>query len=266
MRKAFVIPPQFRMERVPGQIPAAPEDREAMRQINTMPAGPSMARLMTHGDLPRSSIDSITKGLGMDAYQERSWHSFLSSTLSLPNELQVRKALYSKFLEDKVDPELRRALFERSMSYLTTTRKSEVEIVTVDDLHKGETRGGSYHRRVPVGKGKFKYYYDPEKYNAEHSHLSGTDARKTYVTKKLHSVIESAGDDGLHLDDLKAHAKRHGAQLVASVLQDGVKGGHVLFQNNRFRKPKSGTTPVKPAAKPEETKKSERFVIPRGDK
>ncbi len=144
----FVIPPQFRDSRTPGQVPSR-EGMAAVRyaQQPAPPAKLTAKRLLEHGNEPRLTPEHVVKGLGMDAGTESSWVKFLGDSVGgAINELVVRKALHEKFRDTRMDPVLRSVLFARSMSfYRTRLRKSGIyetidgaacEVLSPDELSK----------------------------------------------------------------------------------------------------------------------------------
>lgn len=233
-----VIHPAFRQMRYGGQVPS-PERIEAMRLVQKKPPDFKADMLLDHTE-PMLRVESITQGLGLDPVRMQSWNKFLEEQLSGgTNELVMRKALYSRMMDERMGPELRRALFQRSMQYRRgQMQKSMFEVVTADEiLEKAEARGGSYHRRIPRKNGKgFTYIYDPDKYNGrEDAHVSGADARDSRIKKALTATLEAAGKKGCKVDDMKELAKKYGGKEVAAVLKKQCgEGGPMSYKSGRF--------------------------------
>lgn len=237
MKKSGVIPPAFRHGRVPGQVPNR-DAIEALRLARRRAPAFNAAMLLEY-DGPVMRVEAITKGLGLNSVRENSWNKFLGDQLNGGvNELVMRKALYSRMMDERMGPELRKAIFQRSMQYYRDRlSKSIVQILTMDEvLEKAEPRGGKYHRRIPAKGGKgFRYIYDPEKYaSREDAHLSGPEARDTRIKKAVTSMLEEMTE--ATPEDMKSLAKKFGVHEVSSVLKKQCgEGGSVEFKNGKFR-------------------------------
>ncbi len=133
--KAYMIPPAFKTQRVPGQVP----DLEAIRlqkEVEKPPKEFSVARLLAHDD-PILKVEAIAQNLGFDIQTENDWSAFLGDVLTGGNEVSIRKAVLSKCIEEKLDPALRRAILARSLNYWRgKMRKSLIEVVSPDELAK----------------------------------------------------------------------------------------------------------------------------------
>jgi hypothetical protein len=238
-----VIHPVFRLTRYQGQVPSR-EAIEAQRLVQKKPPRFQASMLLDHTE-PVLRIDGITKGLGLDPAREQSWNKFLDENLNGGiNDLVMRKALYSRMIEERMEPELRRALFQRAMNYKRDAmRKSMFEIWTPEQiLEKAEARGGTYHRRIPRKNGKgFTYIYDSEKYDGRaDAHLSGADARDARIKKALDAKLTEAGKKGCKVDDMKELAKKYGGKEVAAVLKKQCgEGGPMSYKSGRFYMVKS---------------------------
>lgn len=233
-----VIHPAFRLTRYHGQVPS-PERLEAMKLVQKKPPAFKAEMLLDHTE-PMLRVESITRGLGLDPAREQSWNKFLDEQLNGGvNELVMRKALYSRMMDERMEPELRRALFQKAMQYRRTQmEKSLFQVVTADEiLEKAEARGGTYHRRIPRKNGKgFTYIYDPEKYDGrEDAHVAGADARDARIKKALTGTLEAAGKKGCKVGDMKELAKKYGGKEVAAVLKKQCgEGGPMSYKSGRF--------------------------------
>lgn len=238
MRKsATFIPPAFRNVRMGGQVPSR-ENIEALKLAKEQPLTLSAEMLSAHTE-PVMRIEGITKGLGLDSARENSWNKFLDDQLNGGvNELVMRKALHSRMLNERMEPEMRKAIFQRSMNYYREKMsKSVVQVLTPDEiLEKAEARGGSYHRRVPKKNGKgFNYFYDEAQYSSrDYAHLSGAEARDNRIKKAVGSMLESKPE--FAPEDMKDLVKKYGAKEVAAVLKKQCgDGGPVEFKNGKFK-------------------------------
>jgi len=153
LKKAFTIPAGFKMQRIPGQVPAKSLERAA--KLDKMPKGSRAAQLLNHTD-PMLSPNAVVKGLGFDMTKEGDWTKFLEEAFQTsPNELVLRKTIMEKALLEKQEPALRRAILERSLSYWRESRKSMVEVLTPDELlEKGTPFGGKTPKGYTKKKGK----------------------------------------------------------------------------------------------------------------
>jgi hypothetical protein len=97
-------------------------------------------------------------------------------------------------------------------------------------------RGGKYHRRVPKADGKgYTYYYDEEKYNrSKNAHVSGKGASRQAIKSAVQKQMESAGDGGVSLEDLKSLVTRYGSKLVGEVLEKEKSEGRMKFEKGRL--------------------------------
>jgi len=236
LEKSFVIPAKFRTVTHHGSCVPAREQREMMKLVETPAPKFNAAMLFNHTE-PRSGPHDIVKGLfGSDTTSEDNWAQFLKKTFaSATNELYMRKAILEKALGDKLIPEVRLALYQRSINYYRDLQKSRVQIVTPDDLKKGEAKGGNYVRRVQTEKGGYRYYYDEEKYkNSRHHQVTGDEAAKTYLSKTLSSMVEKSGTEGCGPESMKPLVKKYGAKKVGDVLRESCEGGHITYKGGKF--------------------------------
>ena len=106
----------------------------------------------------------------------------------------------------------------------------------VDDLRKAEAAGGTYYRRVKGKTGRWRYYYDQQKYEGSpDAHLDGEGASKRAVRGKVGAMLEKAGKGGVKLADLKPLTKRYGSKLVGGVLNDARAKGELAYKGGRLR-------------------------------
>ena len=243
-----LVPSQYRMQRTPGQVPSR-ERLQALREqheLERMPRQPDLAQLLQNND-PMGSASSVVRGMGFDARGVQNWETFLEkAAASATNELVLRQAVISQAREARLEPELRQAILERALSFWRTTRKSLVQVVTVDELKKGgpsanadlqkaEPRGGAYHRRVPQEDGGYRYIYDAEKYQTRpDAHVDGREARRTYLHGKICKAVGERGDQGAHLRELRDEmAERFHPDEVEEAIK-GCAGGKLEFRKGRF--------------------------------
>jgi len=240
-KSGFIIPPAYRRIQQGGGVPSR-ENLELMRLAQT-PAPKFNAAMLLEPD-PVLRVEGITKGLGFDPARENSWNKFLEDHLNGgTNELVMRKALYSRMMDERMDPTLRRALFKRSMSYYREKmKKSVVQVVTPDEiLEKAEARGGSYHRRIPRPGGKgYRYFYNKEDYDKrEDAHVSGKDATAARITKAVSTLVEGS-KEGCGVAEMKGLAKKFGSKEIAAHLKKQcAEGGTMEYKGGKFKMKKS---------------------------
>lgn len=100
-----------------------------------------------------------------------------------------------------------------------------------------DPRGGTFHRRVPHESGKgFRYYYDPEKYNArKDAHVSGEDSQRQAMGKAITKMLDKAGENGCAPKDMGELAKKYGTKEMAGHFKKECgEGGGTMFANGRF--------------------------------
>lgn len=105
----------FRHWKVGGQVPS--RERLEMMRLTEKPAprfNPAM--LLQHTE-PRMTVNSVLDGLGLDHATHNNWRKFLDKALNTDNELLMRRDVLSKMMYEKMDPALRRAIFQRSLNY-----------------------------------------------------------------------------------------------------------------------------------------------------
>lgn len=218
-----------------GQVPRA-AIREMNELVMTPPKKFKPAMLLDHNE-PRLSVDSVLNGLGFDPAKQNDWRKFLQKALHLDSEVVMRRDLMSKMREEKLNPELRKALFQRSMSYYRGRFQKSVEVVSIDALYKAEPKGGKYHRRVMGKGGKYRYYYDKEKYErSKDAHLDGDTAARKAIKSNVHKILESSGDNGCDVKQFQGLVKRYGSKMCGEVMKgmqsEGLtyKGGKLYLQ------------------------------------
>lgn len=206
----FVIPPQFRNGRIPGQVPD-PAGMRAVKEASTPAPDAKLTakRLMEHNE-PRLTPQAVVKGLGMDPATESSWVKLIGGLKGASNEVVVRKAMHDKMIMDKTEPVLRNVLFQRAMSYyrsrMQKSGSSEGQtcvVVTVDELRKaklGEAMdaGGGKVKADPAAKRALTLQ---RKADREHARkLKGEKLGKG----PSEYLPESAGEDDTDDDAMKS--------------------------------------------------------------
>lgn len=250
--------------RWPGGVPGKSLERltEKPRPVS------ALARIQPNG--PILAPSKIVQDLGLTLEQERAWADFLGKAVAdAGNEVALRSTVLQRMREQGMDPALRAAMFQRTLSYARTRqfRKSlevEVEIVdpgelrksgtpagaragaprrlviTEDGLAKAQARGGRYHRRVPTAKGGWRYYYDAGEYEKRpDAHASGNETREQYMGGKVAGLVEAAGPKGLAVGDLRELAKKFGKSELAAHLKSSCAAGKLKFKKGRLYKGKA---------------------------
>jgi hypothetical protein len=138
------IPPPFRPLTIPGQSP----DRKMLRELQALTTPRKMTLLdSTH---PCFTPERVVEGLGMTRGQETDWARHIAKAMDSPNELVMRQDIMSKMFEERMEAQLRRVLFARSMSLWREKSRmaKSVSVVSVEDLKKAGPyigpRGGRY--------------------------------------------------------------------------------------------------------------------------
>jgi hypothetical protein len=237
MEKSLVAP-MYRGARVPGQVPTR-EAMEYIRLANEPPRPWTTARLLAQDDAPRASVEAIVKGLGFNAQGEKFWKSRISDIIQgSKNEITFKQRLAGMLVSERLDPVLRKAIFDRSLRFWRDSMaKSVVEVVTVDELlEKAEPRGGTYHKRIPRKGGGYTYVYDPEKYSSrKDAHVDGKEALKSSLSNKVMRRLKRAGKNGVSPRELGDLVKKHGTKAIAEALD-----GHHKKDNIEVRDPETG--------------------------
>jgi hypothetical protein len=216
LRKAFVIPPELSRMSHTGQVPTSTK-RAAMQAERAFakPKAPTDAD-RARDTSPRLTTRSVVDGLGLDRGLVENYRKFLDEQVgSAANEVRYRQAIIQKMHDDRLDPDKRRVLADRALSYYRfrhdTAKKS---ILTLDDLQKADPRGGQYYRRVPTEKGN-RYYYDEDRYHRrQDAHVSGSDV----LRKRQEKAMPSDNKPGESLDETPT------AELAATL--DQLKARH----------------------------------------
>jgi len=259
------LSPQFILTKWPGQVPSR-ENIDLLRQTKQMPSEPTLAQMFEPTGRYMSPA-SVVDGLGLDRAKQNEWVGLLGKALSARNELTVRHELVTKMLSDRMAPELRRALFSRALSYYRDMRKSMVQVVTVDELRKGEgegSRGGKVVGHAMGGKpiyesqqgvspesseeqarqkhfaeqwvsptGKINTVSKSEKPGAivDKFEQGDPEERLARVIRVVTHRLGNAGPEGLSLDKLSDVVKTYGQPLVAQALNKAcAQGGSMLFK------------------------------------
>lgn len=185
MIKAYIVPPAYRLNRNPGQVPskkrmrtlgqvqvlsrlgarsgegannlvlgklAGRPERMAMQGKDpfAMPGNLTEERLLAQDD-PMLSPGSVVAHMGLDATETAKWTKFLeTTTANSQNEVVFRKAVMEKLLESGWEGQMRKAVFARALSHWRTVQKARRFIL---DLEKGERgpRGGNIIGRDKKG-------------------------------------------------------------------------------------------------------------------
>ena len=262
---------------IPGQVPtkerikdlALVPSRGTPEVVRGVPAAKpfSAAMLLDHTE-PRMSTGSILDGLGLDPARTNSWKKFLDQALHQTNAIDVRRDINTRMLLERMEPALRKAIFQRSMVYYRdVVQKSLIQVYTPDQLRKAdmtrdefqklthkqqvmvfyamtpdereglqkaEARGGKYHRRVKSGKG-YRYFYDADKYHErEDAHISGPDAQASYIKKTVQKKIESAGEDGCGVDQMKDLVQKYGSKAVGKCMNEMKASGGFAYKAGKL--------------------------------
>jgi len=123
--------------------------------------------------------------------------------------------------------------------------KKSFIIPTDEVLKKAEPKGGTYHRRVTSKAGKHRYFYDPEKYeSSKDAHVEGKAAAKTQIKKAVQKYMETHGEKGCPIGEVKSLVKRYGSDVVGETMNEMRAEGGLTFKGGKLY-----------------LKKSERFVI-----
>lgn len=120
--------------RVPGQVPTR-EDRRMVKFAMQKPKPFKASMLLDHTD-PRLSIDHVLDGLGLDTGQYNDWKKFLQKALAGDNEVVMRKDIISKMRQDNFNPELARALMQRSLMYRKGQLTKAIEVYSPDMIRE----------------------------------------------------------------------------------------------------------------------------------
>jgi hypothetical protein len=205
------LSPKFILTKWPGQVPSR-ENIDMLRYTKEMPKEPTTAQLLDHGGTyltPRAVID----GLGLSKAQEQEWSQFLHKALRSQNELVMRHEVVGKMLADRMDPDLRRALFQRALSCYRDLRKSQVEVVTVDELKKSENA-----------------------YIVENNKQGDPEERMQRIIELVCTRVANGSPEGLSLDNFADITKNYGTTLTAKALNNAcAKNGVLIFQNGMLR-------------------------------
>jgi hypothetical protein len=105
-----------------------------------------------------------------------------------------------------------------------------------ESLSKAEPRGGAYHRRVMTKAGRYRYYYDRDKYESSaDAHLDGETAAKKAIKGNVGALMEKAGKAGVSLPELASLVKRYGSKRVGGVLNEARKSGELTYKGGKLR-------------------------------
>lgn len=238
---------------VPGQVPRK-SSVPGLDALTEMPPPVNMAEARLKLDQPIVNPSNITKGLIEDPTVAAAFQNFVKSVATTKNEIIFRSSVLRHMQVDmKADPILRRALLERALSFYNTLRKSEGN---VDELEKGEARGGNYHRRVTNPEtGKHRYYYSEEDYAKRgDAHLSGADVLKTKAKKAVLDHVEQCGDKGCDVDALKQLTDKHAAHHIADAVREHVQAGALKYDGGMLKKGDAPPIQTSPAMQQQKQK------------
>ncbi|UCF46159.1 MAG: hypothetical protein JSU89_02970 [Myxococcales bacterium] len=227
-----------------GQVPSRERLRE-LAQAYRPPQPATTARLLDSGK-PVYRLSDVFSGLGLDPDAQASWQAMLGPVIEgSGNEVALRQAIYSVMRERKADGALGSAVLERALKYRASRLQKSLEapnpncfcqLVTVDELRKGEARGGTYYRRVMGKSGRYRYYYDQDKYEGSpEAHLDGEGASKRAIKARVGALLEKAGKAGVPVAELKTLTKRYGAKRVAGVLKSAQESGELSYKKGKLR-------------------------------
>lgn len=209
--------------RVQGFVPS-PQAMDAMRLATTPPPKLTMTRILAPTTVHHAA--DIARDLGLPYAAEQELAQWAKSTMaSMPNVAVQRVVLHEKMKSMGMDPSLRQAVFRRAQVYWGNMFKSEQTPVQIindgpEELSKGAV-GGKYSKRVKLASGRYRYFYDEDEYErSKHAHPSGEKTLAKTVRGKVQKAIEEAGKAGIKPKALKSIARRHGKDIVASVLKD----------------------------------------------
>jgi predicted ABC-type ATPase len=250
--------------RIPGQVPGQtipmgtrPRlDPETERALNAKPQGWNMER---HFERTPQTAQDVVSGLGLSKAMEARLAKLVSrDVVSSPNRVHLAKSLMSTLLTEGLDPEVRVIVNHRALQlYQKVLQKSGYQEVfrpaELYDLQKaGQPKGGKYVKRVDGPDGKRRYYYNEDKYKQHHGdHVSGEDARKSYLTSKACAEVDKAGDAGCGIDAFKGLVQKYGHKEVHAAMKGAVDAGHVSYKKGKFypgKKVKKGLHLIEPPA------------------
>jgi hypothetical protein len=253
---SFTFHPEHTRMRIPGQVPRL--DPELDRTLELPPVY-RLDKDVAAG-VPAKSIlraQTVATDLGLPCGVELSLTG-LVKTLSQGsvNEVDFRRGMMTHLITERYEPALRRAILSRALSFFRSSRPSATTTVATqvlrtsrlpgartdgrysmqekapapapnEDLERGSTRGGKYHRRVPVGDGKYKYVYDESAYKRmPGAHVEGKSARDEYLQAAVTRILAGGGEDGCAPSSFSGLVQKHGAKTIAGVLA-AVGAAHV---------------------------------------
>lgn len=257
LSKGYVVPPAWRTERIPGQIPGRqtgesrkhpgraadyPDQAELRETQKLMTEMPKPARLAQLFDTPMMRPEAIVANLGLRPDQETSWGRFLDEVFRTSgNPLVMRQRVAEHARECRFASEVRRVIQERSTTYWNEhmAKAQQVLVYSPDMLQKAKrAKGGSYHRRVVLPNGKVKYFYTEAEYKAwPGAHLSGHEVATEHAKRAVQGLVERAGPEGVGHEHLAEVAKEHGGEATAAAVKHGLhEGGHYVWKDGRLHR------------------------------
>lgn len=166
-----------------------------------MPTGQRGARMLEETN-PRTSIASITRNIGMDPSAELVWRQYLGNLLDgVPDEVNLRQALYTKMQEAKMENNMRKEVMVRSLDYWRRRQAQKSSgVMDVETAFKA-------HQSAP---GRFR--------------------------KAWENFAATCGDEGVPFESVQDFVWEYGPETVSQVLNDIVAQGDYMFDGDRFRK------------------------------
>lgn len=246
---SFTFHPEHVRMRIPGQVPRL--DPALDRTLEMPPVFTASDEL--RAGIPARPIlraKAVAADLGLPAGAEHSITGLVKTLSSSANEIDFRRGMMTHLIEQRYDSTLRRAILQRALSFFRSSRPSSSAVTPtqvvrpesrlptatpdgryhmkphdkVQELERGQTRGGKYHRRVPVerdGKTSFKYVYDEASYRRlPDAHVDGKSAHDEYLRGAVRKLLDKAGDEGCEVEHLRDLVGKHGSKTVAAVLRD----------------------------------------------
>lgn len=173
--------------------------------------------------------------------REKFLASVAMDAASAPNALEFRKAVALKLSQRNYAATLRRDLMRQAMASYEKSppqRTTEPRYGT-EPLHKAMPRGGAYHARITKPDGKHVYVYTEAEYRQRpDAHVSGGEARSTYLHHHVARVLQKAGEDGCPIEHFAELVTKHGSKAVARAL----RAHNVHFDGTHVHRKKKPST------------------------
>jgi hypothetical protein len=145
-------PANFIIGRHPGQIP----DRKGLSAKLVLHQANKIFKPRPEPQVTRMvpSVRHVVDNLGMSSGLESEWMTFLKNIVQPQvSEVSIRHAVIGKMAQDKMDPAMRRPLWDRVQAYWKHVQRNN------GDLNKSH----KYRRRWKGKDGKWQYEYDEPK-------------------------------------------------------------------------------------------------------